>query len=48
MTHTPPLLEGEGFTVLLHRELPTNDGCISYGQAAVAAAQLARRLRHLV
>jgi hydrogenase maturation protein HypF len=37
-----PLLKNEGFTVLLNRELPANDGCISYGQAAVAAARLAR------
>jgi hydrogenase maturation protein HypF len=35
-----PLLESEGFTVLLNRNLPANDGCISYGQAAVVAARL--------
>lgn len=35
-----PLLGSEGFTVLMNRELPANDGCISYGQAAVAAAQV--------
>jgi hydrogenase maturation protein HypF len=34
-------LETDGFTVLQGRELPPNDGCISYGQAAVAAARLA-------
>ncbi len=33
-------LDNEGFTVLTNRDLPANDGCISYGQAAVALAQL--------
>jgi len=36
-----PLLEQADFTVLLHKDLPANDGCISYGQAAVATARLA-------
>ncbi|MDR1015011.1 MAG: carbamoyltransferase HypF [Coriobacteriales bacterium] len=43
LTRTVPLLEQAGFTVLLNQSLPANDGCISYGQAAVAAARLARR-----
>ena len=34
-------LEGAGFTVALSKELPPNDGGISYGQAAVAAARMA-------
>jgi hydrogenase maturation protein HypF len=35
-------LELKGLRVLLARELPPNDGAISYGQAAVAAASLRR------
>lgn len=33
-------LERRGFTVYMNRELPCNDGCISYGQAVVARARL--------
>ncbi|HTQ69823.1 MAG TPA: carbamoyltransferase HypF [Solirubrobacteraceae bacterium] len=33
-------LAGNGLSVLIPRELPPNDGAISYGQAAVAAARL--------
>ncbi|MBM7000483.1 carbamoyltransferase HypF [bacterium] len=35
-------LAGAGCAVLVPRELPFNDGCISYGQAVVARARLAR------
>ncbi|MCL1910942.1 MAG: carbamoyltransferase HypF [Leptospirales bacterium] len=37
------LLEKAGFTVFFSRRLPFNDGCLSYGQAAVAR-RLARKL----
>ncbi|AGG06889.1 MULTISPECIES: carbamoyltransferase HypF [Dehalococcoides] len=32
-------LETEGFKVLTHKEIPSNDGCISLGQAVIAANQ---------
>ncbi len=34
-------LSGDGFEVYTNRQVPANDGGISYGQAAVAAARLA-------
>lgn len=37
-------METSGVRVLMPRALPPNDGAISYGQAAVAAARLARDL----
>jgi hydrogenase maturation protein HypF len=36
-------LEKRGFRLLTHQLTPPNDGCISLGQAAVAAARLERR-----
>jgi hydrogenase maturation protein HypF len=35
-------LEARGLRVLVPRQLPANDGAISYGQAAIAAALLAK------
>lgn len=38
-------LERKKFTVFTHRRLPTNDGCISYGQVVLANPVPAGRLR---
>ena len=38
-------LERQGLDVLIPRALPPNDGAVSYGQAAIAAALLERDLR---
>ena len=37
--HALAALQAEGFTVAVNRELPPNDGCISYGQAVIACSQ---------
>jgi hydrogenase maturation protein HypF len=34
-------LAGDGFEVFINRRVPVNDGGISYGQAAIAAATMA-------
>lgn len=37
--HSLAALEEAGFTVAINRDLPPNDGCVSYGQACVAFAR---------
>jgi hydrogenase maturation protein HypF len=36
-------LSDDGFRVLLHKEVPTNDGGVSLGQAVVANQRVLRR-----
>lgn len=38
--HAVALLQHTGFTVALNRDLPPNDGCVSFGQATIAQARL--------
>jgi hydrogenase maturation protein HypF len=40
LRRTSSLLEGDGFRVYIHREVPTNDGGLSLGQAVIAAARI--------
>jgi hydrogenase maturation protein HypF len=44
LDHLICLLEAEGLRVLRPRRLSPNDGAISYGQAAIAAARLSREI----
>ena len=39
--HALAALSAAGFTALINRDLPPNDGCIAYGQAVVAAQTVA-------
>ena len=41
---TETLLRADGFTVLVHHQLPANDGCISFGQAVIAGRQFQERI----
>ncbi|HEY5729247.1 MAG TPA: carbamoyltransferase HypF [Anaerolineales bacterium] len=40
LRRTLSLLQGDGFVVYIHREVPTNDGGLSLGQAAIAAVRM--------
>ncbi|MCK6540328.1 MAG: carbamoyltransferase HypF [Anaerolineales bacterium] len=40
LRRTLELLQNDGFIVYIHREVPANDGGLSLGQAAIAAARL--------
>jgi hydrogenase maturation factor HypF (carbamoyltransferase family) len=43
LTRLKALLLAAKFELLLHRATPVNDGCVSLGQAVVAAARTQRR-----
>ena len=40
LRRTLSLLQGDGFNVYIHREVPPNDGGLSLGQAAIAAVRM--------
>ena len=40
LRRTLSLLEGDGFSVYIHQEVPANDGGLSLGQAVIAAARM--------
>ena len=40
LRRTLALLRDDGFVVYIHRDVPTNDGGLSLGQAAIAASRL--------
>lgn len=42
LTHIRRGLEEAGFTVLVGKDLPANDGCVAFGEAVVALARMQR------
>jgi hydrogenase maturation protein HypF len=46
LTKTVVLLQKSRFTILLHRQVPPNDGGISLGQAVIGYTRLTDQVKH--